>query len=178
MDRPDAARSALDRMPATDPARAILLARLAAREGRLSDGMAALRRRARRAGRPGCAPSLAGELYVLTDGIPPDARPAHPIARGPRAASVPGRVLHLVTDALPTTNAGYTVRTQRIAVAQREAGLDPHVVTKAGFPVAQGHLDGRRVATWTACPTTGCCPTGCRPGPTPRPRSARTWPPG
>ena len=59
---------------------------------------------------------------------------------------VPGRVLHLVTDALPTTNAGYTVRTQRIAAAQREAGLDPHVVTKAGFPVAQGHLDGRRVA--------------------------------
>ena len=62
-----------------------------------------------------------------------------------RGWSVPGRVLHLVTDALPTTNAGYTVRTQRIAAAQREAGLDPHVVTKAGFPVAQGHLDGRRL---------------------------------
>ena len=59
--------------------------------------------------------------------------------------AVPGRVLHLVTDALPATSAGYTVRTQRIAAAQREAGLDPHVVTKAGFPVAQGHLDGRRV---------------------------------
>ena len=28
-------------------------------------------------------------------------------------------MLHLVTDALPTTNAGYTVRTQQIAVAQR-----------------------------------------------------------
>ncbi len=37
------------------------------------------------------------------------------------------------------------MRTQRIAAAQRAAGLDPHVVTKAGFPVAQGHLDGRRV---------------------------------
>ena len=59
--------------------------------------------------------------------------------------AVPGRVLHLVTDALPATSAGYTVRTQRIAAAQRAAGLDPHVVTKAGFPVAQGHLDGRRV---------------------------------
>jgi glycosyltransferase involved in cell wall biosynthesis len=61
-------------------------------------------------------------------------------------------VLHLVTDALPTTNAGYTVRTQRIAVAQREAGLDPHVVTKAGFPVAQGHPDGRRVANLDGVP--------------------------
>ncbi len=69
-----------------------------------------------------------------------------------RGWSVPGRVLHLVTDALPTTNAGYTVRTQRIAVAQREAGLDPHVVTKAGFPVAQGHLDGRRIAQLDGVP--------------------------
>ena len=41
VDRPDAARSALDRMPAADPARALLLARLAAREGRLNDGIAA-----------------------------------------------------------------------------------------------------------------------------------------
>ena len=140
VDRPDVARSALDRMPAADPARAVLLARLAIREGRLTDAVAALD------GVPGRRPakvraSAAGELSVLTDGIPRPERSA------PRAASaVSGRVLHLVTDALPTTSAGYTVRTQRIAAAQREAGLDPHVVTKAGFPVAQGHLDGRRVA--------------------------------
>jgi glycosyltransferase involved in cell wall biosynthesis len=61
-------------------------------------------------------------------------------------------VLHLVTDALPTTNAGYTVRTQQIAVAQRAAGLDPHVVTKIGFPVAQGHRDGRRIAAVSGVP--------------------------
>jgi len=151
VDRPDVARSALDRMPAAEPARAVLLARLAVREGRLRDGVAALdgvpgRKTAR------LRAAAAGELYVLTDGIPPGERPAHPVAPGPRAASVPGRVLHLVTDALPTTNAGYTVRTQRIAVAQREAGLDPHVVTKAGFPVAQGHPDGRRVANLDGVP--------------------------
>jgi glycosyltransferase involved in cell wall biosynthesis len=40
--------------------------------------------------------------------------------------------------------AGYTVRTHQIAVAQRQAGLDPHVLTRAGFPVAQGHFDARR----------------------------------
>ena len=204
VDRPDAARSALDRMPVADPARATLLARLAAREGRLNDGIAALdgvtTRRAVK-----LRASLAGELYVLTDGIPRPERAGTvppprttPVTAVPREAkeadgtsgagmtgtasgagrasvtgtaggagtagvtgtagvigtagaaergwSVPGRVLHLVTDALPTTNAGYTVRTQRIAAAQREAGLDPHVLTKAGFPVAQGHLDGRRLA--------------------------------
>ena len=151
VDRPDAARSALDRMPAAEPARAVLLARLAAREGRLRDGVAALDRvPGRKAARLRAA--AAGELYVLTDGIPPGERAAHPIAPGPRSATVPGRVLHLVTDALPTTNAGYTVRTQRIAVAQQEAGLDPQVVTKAGFPVAQGHLDGRRVANLDGVP--------------------------
>ena len=156
VDRPDVARSALDRMPAADPARAVLLARLAIREGRLSDAVATAR------GAPGrraatLRASAAGDLYVLTDGIP---RPERSAPRGPRGHSdasahgwaVPGRVLHLVTDALPTTNAGYTVRTQRIAAAQREAGLDPHVVTKAGFPVAQGHLDGRRVAAVDGVP--------------------------
>ena len=61
-----------------------------------------------------------------------------------RAAHVPGRVLHLVTDALPTTSAGYTIRTHQIALAQREAGLDPHVATPCGYPVTQGKIDGRR----------------------------------
>lgn len=53
------------------------------------------------------------------------------------------RVLHLVTNALPATQAGYTVRTHRIVVAQRELGLDPHVVTRLGHPLAQGSADAR-----------------------------------
>ncbi|OIJ64775.1 glycosyltransferase WbuB [Streptomyces mangrovisoli] len=56
---------------------------------------------------------------------------------------VPGRVLHVVTNSLPFKHAGYTVRTQKLAEAQRAAGLDPHVVTRIGFPVAQGVLDAR-----------------------------------
>jgi glycosyltransferase involved in cell wall biosynthesis len=55
----------------------------------------------------------------------------------------PARVLHLVTNALPATQAGYTVRTHRIAVAQRSLGLDPHVVTRLGHPLAQGVADAR-----------------------------------
>jgi glycosyltransferase involved in cell wall biosynthesis len=52
-------------------------------------------------------------------------------------------VLHLVTNALPCTNAGYTVRTHQIALAQRAAGLRPHVVTRLGYPLAQGIADTR-----------------------------------
>jgi glycosyltransferase involved in cell wall biosynthesis len=148
VDRPEVARRALDRMPAADPARALLLARLAGREGRLHAGVTTLdgvpgRKQAKVRG------TLSGELYVLEQGIPrPDQLPRRKGSFEPE----PGRVLHLVTDALPTTNAGYTVRTQQISVAQRQAGLDPHVVTKAGFPVAQGHLDGRRVAVVNGVP--------------------------
>ena len=101
------------------------------------------------ASRPRPSASLSGELYLLEEGIPRSER--LPRRRGSLQPE-PGRVLHLVTDALPTTNAGYTVRTQQIAVAQQQAGLDPHVVTKAGFPVAQGHLDGRRVALVNGVP--------------------------
>ncbi|KIH97067.1 glycosyl transferase family 1 [Streptomonospora alba] len=53
------------------------------------------------------------------------------------------RVLHLVTNALPHTNAGYTQRTHRIAQGQRAAGLDPHVVTRAGYPLTKGIPDTR-----------------------------------
>ena len=63
-----------------------------------------------------------------------------------------GRVLHIVTDALPSTSAGYTVRTQEIAVAQRAAGLDPHVVTRIGFPVTAGAIDGRHLVTVDGVP--------------------------
>ncbi|GAA3945713.1 hypothetical protein GCM10023085_29790 [Actinomadura viridis] len=54
-----------------------------------------------------------------------------------------GAVLQFVTNALPLTNAGYTVRTHRIALAQRELGFDPHVVTRLGYPLSQGLGDTR-----------------------------------
>ncbi|MFC4471134.1 glycosyltransferase [Streptomyces xiangluensis] len=66
-----------------------------------------------------------------------------PAPAGPAIRPVPGRVLHLVTNGLPFKHAGYTVRTQALTEAQRAAGLDPHVVTRIGFPVAQGVLDAR-----------------------------------
>lgn len=68
-----------------------------------------------------------------------------------RPARVPDRrdevILHFVTNALPATQAGYTVRTHRIVTAQRRLGLDPHVVTRIGHPLAQGVADARPSTT-------------------------------
>ncbi|GIH75055.1 glycosyltransferase family 4 protein [Planobispora longispora] len=77
----------------------------------------------------------AGELAAIQPNpIPPKAK----VIVGER---VEGRVMHLVTNALPYTQAGYTVRTHRIVTAQQAAGLDPHVVTSWGWPMMQGHAD-------------------------------------
>ncbi|MGI8328753.1 glycosyltransferase family 4 protein [Actinomadura scrupuli] len=59
------------------------------------------------------------------------------------ATGDPAAVLQFVTNALPRTNAGYTVRTHKIALAQRELGLAPQVVTRLGYPMAQGIADVR-----------------------------------
>ncbi|MEW9527509.1 glycosyltransferase family 4 protein [Microbispora sp. NPDC049125] len=76
-----------------------------------------------------------GEMAAIgPDPIPPKPR----VIMG---EPVPGRVLHMVTNALPYTQAGYTVRTHRIVTAQRAEGLDPHVVTSWGWPMLQGHTD-------------------------------------
>ncbi|GAB1819386.1 glycosyltransferase family 4 protein [Herbidospora sp. RD11066] len=69
---------------------------------------------------------------------------ANPIPPKPKVIMgerVPGRALHIVTNALPFTQAGYTVRTHRIVTAQKAAGLDPHVVTSWGWPALQGFPD-------------------------------------
>jgi len=90
VDQPDAAAGALQRLPEADPARPVLAARLAWRQGRLTDGLDALTpARGRRARR--LHAQLAAERAVLTP--PAAARP--PRARRRRGATM-GRVLHLV----------------------------------------------------------------------------------
>jgi len=156
-DQPAVVAAALKRL---DPAPPVLTAGLAWREGRLSEALRALDgapgRRARRV-----RATLAAERALLTASPPgqsmivsgngrylPTTAHDHETAT-PR---VLGRVLHLVTDALPTTSAGYTIRTHEIALAQREAGLDPHVVTRTGYPVTQGRIDGRRLVVLDGVP--------------------------
>ncbi|WP_460458601.1 glycosyltransferase family 4 protein, partial [Angustibacter peucedani] len=83
-----------------------------------------------------------GELAVLqpaTSGVVPGASaPAGAAAAGPTSRGGTRRVLHLVTNALPEVQAGYTVRTQGIALAQQRQGDDVHVATRLGFPVTAG----------------------------------------
>jgi len=149
VDQPTVARSALARLSQDNPARPRLAARLAYREGRLADAVGALdgaggwrAARLRRA--------LQAEIDMLEPG-----RLSLPAGQAPRIAAAraeKGRVLHIVTDALPSTSAGYTVRTQEIALAQQAAGLDPHVATRIGFPVTAGSVDGRATVTVDGVP--------------------------
>jgi glycosyltransferase involved in cell wall biosynthesis len=170
VDQPATARSAIARLADGDPKRPYLAAQLAWREGRLTDAIGAIgaldttgadaragrSRRARRLRR-----TLVAQRTILSTepaahaGAParpapkPAAKPAARPATEPAAST---RVLHLVTDALPPTSAGYTIRTHEIVRAQLAAGLDPHVVTSLGFPVTKGVLDGRMAVTLDAIP--------------------------
>ena len=60
----------------------------------------------------------------------------------PRGSKEP-RILHVVTNSLPRVQAGSTIRTQRIARAQRDAGWDAQVVTRPGYPVTRGEAWAR-----------------------------------
>ena len=159
-DQPAAAAAALDRLPGDDKARPVLAARLAWREGRLTEALRALDSAPSRHSRRLRA-TLTAERRTLTDTsmimgsfdrIATETTHDHETDRKRPAPHIPGRVLHLVTDALPTTSAGYTIRTHEIALAQREAGLDPHVATRAGYPVTQGRIDGRRLVELDGVP--------------------------
>jgi glycosyltransferase involved in cell wall biosynthesis len=106
-------------------------------DGNLTEAIAAARGPALRA-------HLEGELAVLT---PPELSPrtstTSPGTDREAADSAPNKsvILHLVTNSLPETVAGYTVRTHGLAVAQRQHGVDAHVLTRLGFPVTKGHVD-------------------------------------
>jgi len=151
VDQPTVARSALARLSEHNGARPRLAARLAYREGRLADAVDELdgaggwhAARLRR--------SLLAEMAMLEPGSLALGGPSRPAL--PPAPVLAGRttILHIVTDALPSTSAGYTIRTQEIARAQRAVGLDPHVTTRIGFPVTAGAIDGRATVTVDGVP--------------------------
>jgi glycosyltransferase involved in cell wall biosynthesis len=209
VDQPTVARSALARLSEHNGARPRLAARLAYREGRLTDAVreldgaggwraarlrksllaelamlepGSLRLTSRQHGlgapqppSPGASPSRAGDPPSESpspqppqgSNPSPHAGGSAPLAlssrTGGRRPPVPGgaggasprkqhRILHVVTDALPSTSAGYTIRTQEVALAQRFAGMDPHVATRIGFPVTAGAIDGRATVTVDGVP--------------------------
>jgi glycosyltransferase involved in cell wall biosynthesis len=118
---------------APDARLAIHEASKAARSGEITRAIALLRPFQRRNDVVRLLARYEGELAIYSEGT---------IRPGARVAIKPNRhrVLHCVTNALPYTRSGYTLRTHKIAQAQRAAGLDPHVVTSWGWPVLQGFL--------------------------------------
>jgi glycosyltransferase involved in cell wall biosynthesis len=148
VDQPVVAAAALRRLAEDDRARPILAARLAWSEGRLTEALQALEKAPRR----GQARRLKNMIMGSSGQIAPISTHDHEPGRPGPAERVPGRVLHLVNDALPATSAGYTIRTHEIALAQRKDGLDPHVVTRSGYPVTQGLIDGRRLVMLDGIP--------------------------
>ncbi len=100
---------------------------------------------------------VVGEVQVLSGAWSPSA----PVLRHHRP--VPGRVLHLVGRSLPHVQTGYSVRTRYVTRCQREAGLDPHVVTQLGFPWTEAAEDA---ALWEEVDG---IPHHRLPGPTPLP---------
>jgi glycosyltransferase involved in cell wall biosynthesis len=83
---------------------------------------------------------LHADLAVLS----PTGRPQLAETRPPRGRSQGSTaepvVLHMVTNALPETQAGYTTRTHGIVRALRRQGVDARVAPRVGFPVTEGHL--------------------------------------
>jgi glycosyltransferase involved in cell wall biosynthesis len=155
VDQPEAAAAALARLADDERARPVLAARLAWREGRLTEaiqtldaapGIRARRLRTRLTAERAVLGGPRGDSMIMAS-----SGPIAPVS-GHDHEATPGRVLHIVNDALPTTSAGYTIRTHEIVLAQQAAGLDPHVVTRCGFPVTQGTLDGRRLVTLDGIP--------------------------
>jgi glycosyltransferase involved in cell wall biosynthesis len=76
---------------------------------------------------------LASERTVLEPGWHPTLE-----RRSPALTREPGRILHLVTNSLPDTQAGYTLRSRQVARSQSRAGLDPQMATRPGYPGDSG----------------------------------------
>ena len=48
------------------------------------------------------------------------------------------RVLHLLTNSLPHTQSGYSLRTHNILIGLRDRGIDSVALTRTGYPVMVG----------------------------------------
>ena len=86
------------------------------------------------------------QLDHLSATLPSWASVTRPLSDAPAPAGQP-RILHVVTNSLPLTQAGSTIRTQRVVQAQCAAGWDSRVVTRPGYPVTHGDLDAADVET-------------------------------
>lgn len=111
-----------------------LLAKINAKRGNVSSVLSARQRLAALKKGPGTAERMVeGRLRELSGWVP--TIPGPPVAVEPRASHV---VLHLVKESRPYLSNGFTSRSHHNFVAEKAAGLAPHVVTEPGFPRSSG----------------------------------------
>lgn len=128
----------LDRVDLISPsAPAATRARAAWSRGGMSDALNILEDAGQRDSR--YARRLRSELQLLQ----PDFRlpvPAHvPVsATAERHDDEPLRVLHLLTNSLPHTQSGYSLRSHRILTALGDQGIESVALTRTGYPVMVG----------------------------------------
>ena len=143
MKRPDVADRSLARVPDANDGSDALLLRLRGQVdlemGRYTSALGHFDRAAIRHPRPAAvrrqAAVVRGRLAILD----PAWRPSLPtLVPLPVAERHRGRILHLLSISLPYSQTGYTVRTQHVARCQQAVGLDPRMVTRAGFPGNKG----------------------------------------
>jgi len=87
---------------------------------------------------------IESRVAVLEPGWTPDLGAAGAALTGLRGSAIRGRVLHVVSRALPYHQVGYTLRSQSIGEAQLAAGLDARFATIGNFPANVGVPDAPR----------------------------------
>jgi glycosyltransferase involved in cell wall biosynthesis len=128
---------------ARQPEFEMVRARAAVDDGRYDDA----RRHAEaalRGGHPDAARYLemiASRVAVLEPGWAPDLGDASGALQALHGTAVRGRVLHIVSRALPYHQVGYTLRSQSVGESQLAAGLEPHFATIGNFPANVGVAD-------------------------------------
>jgi len=128
-----------DLVPAQAPA--ATRARAAWARGEISEALVVLESAGE--GRTAYARRLRSELDLLQVGhtlaAPTSQEPATASAGSPApAAGERLRVLHVLTNSLPHTQSGYSLRSHRILTAQRDRGIDVLALTRTGYPVMLG----------------------------------------
>jgi len=92
---------------------------------------------------PDAPAGLRAQVSLLRPEPQDDERPHRPAAKpgvvGPGGITV----LHHLTNSLPHTQSGYTLRSHAILVAQRAAGIPAVATTRPGYPLTIGSLAAR-----------------------------------
>lgn len=125
----------------TSTASRVSLAREQWHRGNISEAVAQLSGSSGAGGRYRAV--LEGELQLLQPGMRVG---SGEVATHP-SSDAGMRVLHLLTNSLPHTQSGYTLRSHAILSAQRDAGIAVEAVTRIGYPVTVGKLFARDIDT-------------------------------